>query len=370
MVAEIDAPGRTATPSAACRGRRLRPAAGPGQPRALGPPARRAAGRRAHGHPGDQGRGGRRRLRDRPAPRLGRPRRDRARVDGPRAAADRPGRRHRGRHDHRRGAAGPGGHEADLHGAPRAARPSTPPPASAAVAINQRCDVCAVPAAAASSRRRWWRWCSPTPCWRSSAATRSRRPGATRRRTSTRLRYPMSGPLLVLVGPPASGKTTVGTAVAAAAGRRRSATPTPTSRPPPARTVADIFVEHGEAHFRELEARGGRRRAGRARRGAGPRRRSRDRRGHPRAAGRLRPRRRHRGVPRRRPAVGRQAGRPVPRPAAAARQPAGELRTMLDERRRSTREVATHDRRRPAAGRPTRSSPRCSPRSPPRAAAT
>ena len=45
------------------RGGRPRPAAGPRQPRALGPPARRAARRRAHGHPGDQGRRGRRRVR-------------------------------------------------------------------------------------------------------------------------------------------------------------------------------------------------------------------------------------------------------------------------------------------------------------------
>ena len=47
------------------RGRRPRPAAGAGQPRALGPPAGLPAGRRADGHPGDQGRRGRRRLGDR-----------------------------------------------------------------------------------------------------------------------------------------------------------------------------------------------------------------------------------------------------------------------------------------------------------------
>lgn len=62
----------------------------------------------------------------------------------------------------------------------------------------------------------------------------------------------MSGPVLVLVGPPASGKTTVGTAAAAALGvpfrdtdadvEERTGT-----------TVADLFVTHGEAHFRELE---------------------------------------------------------------------------------------------------------------------
>ena len=41
------------------RGRRARPAAGARVARALGPPPRRAAGRCAHGHPGDQGRRGR-----------------------------------------------------------------------------------------------------------------------------------------------------------------------------------------------------------------------------------------------------------------------------------------------------------------------
>ena len=60
------------------------------------------------------------------------------------------------------------------------------------------------------------------------------------------------GPRLVLVGPPASGKTTVGTAVAAALGvafrdtDRDVETGTGSS-------VADLFLEHGEPHFRALE---------------------------------------------------------------------------------------------------------------------
>ena len=53
-----------------------------------------------------------------------------------------------------------------------------------AVAINQRSDACAVPRGR-SSWRRWWRSCSPTPRWRSSAATRWPRPAATRGPTST-----------------------------------------------------------------------------------------------------------------------------------------------------------------------------------------
>ncbi|WP_336029492.1 shikimate kinase [Geodermatophilus sp. FMUSA9-8] len=62
----------------------------------------------------------------------------------------------------------------------------------------------------------------------------------------------MTGPLLVLVGPPASGKTTVGTAVAAAAGlpfRDTDADVEATT----GTSVADLFVTHGEQHFRDLE---------------------------------------------------------------------------------------------------------------------
>ena len=62
----------------------------------------------------------------------------------------------------------------------------------------------------------------------------------------------MTRPALVLVGPPASGKTTVGTAVAAARGLAFR----DTDRDVEARTgstVADLFVQHGEPHFRALE---------------------------------------------------------------------------------------------------------------------
>ena len=57
MVAEID-DGRQERrhPRRGGRGRRPRAAAGPGQPRALGPPAGLPAGRCADGHPGGQGR--------------------------------------------------------------------------------------------------------------------------------------------------------------------------------------------------------------------------------------------------------------------------------------------------------------------------
>jgi shikimate kinase len=59
-------------------------------------------------------------------------------------------------------------------------------------------------------------------------------------------------PLLVLVGPPASGKTTVGTAVAAALGAGFRDTDADVERAA-GMSVADVFVEHGEPHFRALE---------------------------------------------------------------------------------------------------------------------
>ena len=62
----------------------------------------------------------------------------------------------------------------------------------------------------------------------------------------------MTGPLLVLVGPPASGKSTVGTAVAAALGVSFR----DTDRDVEIETgssVPDLFVQHGEPHFRDLE---------------------------------------------------------------------------------------------------------------------
>ena len=78
MIAEIDATKKAGdTLGGVVEVRRVGPAAGPGQPRARRPAPRLAAGRRADGHPGDQGRRGRRRLRAGPAPRLAGARRDR-----------------------------------------------------------------------------------------------------------------------------------------------------------------------------------------------------------------------------------------------------------------------------------------------------
>ena len=59
-------------------------------------------------------------------------------------------------------------------------------------------------------------------------------------------------PWVVLVGPPGAGKTTVGHLLATAAGHAFRDTDTDVERLA-SMPVADIFVEHGEARFRELE---------------------------------------------------------------------------------------------------------------------
>jgi len=59
-------------------------------------------------------------------------------------------------------------------------------------------------------------------------------------------------PLLVLVGPPASGKTTVGVAVAEILGAPFRDTDADIEHLV-GTSVADIFVAHGEPHFRALE---------------------------------------------------------------------------------------------------------------------
>ncbi len=62
----------------------------------------------------------------------------------------------------------------------------------------------------------------------------------------------MSAPRIVLVGPPASGKTTIGAALAAAlgAGFRDTDRDIETAA---GMSVADLFVTSGEPHFRALE---------------------------------------------------------------------------------------------------------------------
>jgi shikimate kinase len=62
----------------------------------------------------------------------------------------------------------------------------------------------------------------------------------------------MSSPLLVLVGPPASGKTTVGTAVAEMLGVAFRDTDADVEDVAGA-SVPDLFVQYGEPHFRALE---------------------------------------------------------------------------------------------------------------------
>ncbi len=64
----------------------------------------------------------------------------------------------------------------------------------------------------------------------------------------------MTVPLPVLVGPPASGKTTVGTALAEALGAPFRDTDRDIEAATGS-TVADLFVTDGEPHFRALEER-------------------------------------------------------------------------------------------------------------------
>src|SRR4051812_11172033 len=65
---------------------------------------------------------------------------------------------------------------------------------------------------------------------------------------------PTGRPLVVLVGPPSSGKTTVGSALAAALGTAFRDTDHDVEAEAGC-SVADVFVTHGEPHFRELEER-------------------------------------------------------------------------------------------------------------------
>ena len=60
--------------------------------------------------------------------------------------------------------------------------------------------------------------------------------------------------VLTLVGPPTSGKTTVGTALAAALGLPFRDTDADVEAQT-GTTIADLFVEQGEPHFRALEER-------------------------------------------------------------------------------------------------------------------
>jgi shikimate kinase len=62
----------------------------------------------------------------------------------------------------------------------------------------------------------------------------------------------MSGPLLVLVGPPASGKTTVGTGVAEILGVAFRDTDADVEDLA-GTSVPDLFIQYGEPHFRALE---------------------------------------------------------------------------------------------------------------------
>ncbi|HSA51926.1 MAG TPA: shikimate kinase [Yinghuangia sp.] len=65
---------------------------------------------------------------------------------------------------------------------------------------------------------------------------------------------PTTGPAVVLVGPPGAGKTTVGLLLAARFGTAFRDTDADVEEAA-GKPIPDIFVDHGEAHFRELEHR-------------------------------------------------------------------------------------------------------------------
>jgi len=62
----------------------------------------------------------------------------------------------------------------------------------------------------------------------------------------------VSGPVVVLVGPPGSGKSTIGEALGARLGVPVRDTDADIEAQAGA-SIAEIFVDHGEPHFRELE---------------------------------------------------------------------------------------------------------------------
>ncbi|MBD5787546.1 shikimate kinase [Cellulosimicrobium terreum] len=63
---------------------------------------------------------------------------------------------------------------------------------------------------------------------------------------------PGTRPVVVLVGPPGSGKSTVARQLADRLGLAQRDTDTDVEQAV-GKTVADVFVDHGEAYFRELE---------------------------------------------------------------------------------------------------------------------
>ena len=324
--AEIDAAqqGRR-HPRRRRRGARLRPAAGPGQPRALGPPARLPAGRRADGHPGDQGRRGRRRLRTAPraAARQAHDEIERGADGGIRRRTGRAGGTEGGMTTGER-AAGPRRDEADLDGAAGAATPSTSRPARPPRPSTSARDVCAVPAAGVVAEAMVALVLADAVLEKfggdSVAETAPQRRGLPRPPAAVTASERRG---VVLVGPPGPASPRWPRRVAERARRRRSATPTPTSRPARA---AD------RRHLRRRR-RGALPRAG-ARPRSPPRSPSTTACSRSAAARCSTPATRAAlaghagGLPRRRARRRRRAGRPRTAPAAAAGQPARQWRQL------------------------------------------
>ena len=130
-----------------------------------------------------------------------------------------------------------------------------------AVAIHQRSDVCAVPAAGvvvetmvalvlARAALEKFGGDSLTETRRNIEAYLRAVAAASRRRPGVGV--VRMAPKAVLVGLPGSGKSTIGRRLAKALACRCS-TPTRRSRPRPAARIADIFATDGEQEFRRIE---------------------------------------------------------------------------------------------------------------------
>ena len=128
----------------------------------------------------------------------------------------------------------------------------------AAVAHHQRSDVCAVPAAGIVAEAMVALVLADAVLEKFGGDSVAETARNHRAPTCDNLRGRGSAdavsPVVVLVGAPGGRQDHRRRGCWPRSWAWRSGTPTPTSRPPPARSISDIFVEHGEPHFRALES--------------------------------------------------------------------------------------------------------------------
>ena len=156
---------------------------------------------------------------------------------------------------------------------PRALRTVDVATGEEAVAHHQRSDVCAVPAAGIVAEAMVALVLADAVLEKFGGDSVDRDPPQ-RRELPGHPEVSGDRPRVVLVGPMGAGKTTVAALLAERLGRWPSATPTPTSRPPRAARSPRSSSTTARRYFRDARGRGRRRGARRARRRAGPGRRS------------------------------------------------------------------------------------------------